>query len=575
VPLRFQREGIRYDDLPEDEKDQWDELDWDDEDDEPPGEVGAAAINKWLFNADTVDKVIEHLMTHGLKVAGGDRLGKTIIFAKNQKHAEFIEQRFNKSYPHLRGEFARVITHNTEYAQDLIDKFSVAERDPHIAISVDMLDTGIDVPEVVNLVFFKLVRSKTKFWQMIGRGTRLCPDLFGPGEDKDSFFIFDFCQNLEYFNQNPGASEGSLAPSLAAQLFSSRLDLLAALDSSGSYPEERQSIAELLRVEVAAMPIDNVVVRPHRQLVERFADPEPWSSLDVGDAVELARRVAGLPTSLEPEPEEAKRFDLLTLRLQLALLRSEKGFVGLRAQVQAIAHLLEEYPTIPAVAEQLEFIAEVQTDEWWEDVTLPMLEQLRRRLRLLVPFIEKSKKKIVYTNFTDEMGEATEVGIAGLVSADEFERFRRKTRQFLTEHLDLLAVQKLHRNRPITDTDLAELQRVLVESDVGTVAQVSRAAEADGGFGVFVRSLVGLDRAAAKEAFAAFLDDGRYSANQIEFVNLVIDHLTEHGVIQARRFYESPFTDISPTGPDAIFESTDVDRMLQVVVDIRRNAEVA
>ena len=153
------------------------------------------------------------------KVAGGDRLGKTIIFAKNQRHADFIADRFNINYPHYRGEFARVITNKTEYAQDLIDKFSIAERDPHIAISVDMLDTGIDVPEVVNLVFFKVIRSKTKFWQMLGRGTRLCPDLFGPGEDKEFFYVFDFCQNLEFFNQNPLPPKDPLAPSLSARLF--------------------------------------------------------------------------------------------------------------------------------------------------------------------------------------------------------------------------------------------------------------------------------------------------------------------------------------------------------------------
>ena len=169
-----------------------------------PDWVEAEAVNKWLFNKDTVDKVLEHLMTRGQKVAGGDRLGKTIIFAKNQDHAEFIAERFNANYPHYKGEFARVITFKTEYAQSLIDNFSQADKAPHIAISVDMLDTGIDVPEVVNLVFFKLVRSKTKFWQMVGRGTRLRPDLFGPGQPKEFFYIFDYCQNLEFFSQNPG-----------------------------------------------------------------------------------------------------------------------------------------------------------------------------------------------------------------------------------------------------------------------------------------------------------------------------------------------------------------------------------
>jgi type I restriction enzyme, R subunit len=138
---------------------------------------------------------------------GGDVLGKTIIFAKNQDHAEFIERRFNVNYPHLKGAFARVITFKTEYAQSLIDAFSNPARMPQIAISVDMLDTGIDIPDVVNLVFFKLVRSKTKFWQMIGRGTRLRPDLFGLGKPKEFFYIFDYCQNLEYFSQNPNASE--------------------------------------------------------------------------------------------------------------------------------------------------------------------------------------------------------------------------------------------------------------------------------------------------------------------------------------------------------------------------------
>ena len=231
MPLKFLREGIRYDDLSEEEKDDWDALEWG-EDGEVPDAVAAEELNRFLFNADTVDKVLATLMTDGHKVAGGDRLGKTIIFAKNQKHAEFIEQRFDLNYPEYAGHFARVITHGVTYAQSLIDDFSIKDKAPHIAISVDMLDTGIDVPEVVNLVFFKLVRSKTKFWQMIGRGTRLCPDLFGPGEDKKNFYVFDFCGNLEFFSQDLPGSEGSLQKSLAERLFEARLGLVAALDQA-------------------------------------------------------------------------------------------------------------------------------------------------------------------------------------------------------------------------------------------------------------------------------------------------------------------------------------------------------
>src|SRR6202040_3097294 len=229
VPLRFVREGIRYDDLSEEEKEQWDAIEWDDTG-SVPTRVEPPAVNKWLFNADTVDKVLEHLMTHGLKVEAGDRLGKTIIFAKNRDHAHFIAERFDANYPHLKGHFARVIEHKITYAQSLIDDFSNPAKAPRIAISVDMLDTGIDVPEVVNLVFFKIVRSKTKFWQMIGRGTRLCADLFGPGLHKTHFSVFDFCQNFEFFNQNPEMSEGAAGDSLSKRLFVARVELISALD---------------------------------------------------------------------------------------------------------------------------------------------------------------------------------------------------------------------------------------------------------------------------------------------------------------------------------------------------------
>jgi type I restriction enzyme R subunit len=225
VPLRFQREGIRYADLSDEEKDQWDALEWT-EDGEVPDQIDAAAVNSWLFNKDTVDKVLKHLMERGQKAENGDRLGKTIIFAKNHDHAEFIVKRFDENYPQYAGRFARLIDFSVTYAQSLIDSFSIPDKAPHIAVSVDMLDTGIDIPEVVNLVFFKLVRSKTKFWQMVGRGTRLRPELFGPGKDKKFFYIFDFCQNLEYFSQNPETTEGSSAESLSTKLFVNRLELV-------------------------------------------------------------------------------------------------------------------------------------------------------------------------------------------------------------------------------------------------------------------------------------------------------------------------------------------------------------
>ena len=594
VPLKFQREGIKYDDLSEDEKDDWDALEWDD-DGGVPDEVGAEAVNKWLFNTDTVDKVLEHLMTRGVAVAGGDRLGKTILFAKNQAHADFIADRFNANYPHYKGQFARVITFKTEYAQSLIDDFSLKEKAPHIAISVDMLDTGIDVPEVVNLVFFKLVRSKTKFWQMLGRGTRLCPDLFGPGEHKQFFYIFDYCQNLEYFKQNPETTDGAVGASLGKRLFSTRLELIGELDKTLTVEaaghvvnepeapygdprtgaEVRRTVGEQLHDEVAAMNLDNFVVRPRRRVVEKYAKPEAWAVLSAEALSELAHEVAGLPSEGEAEGEDAKRFDLLVLNLQLARLRAEPGFERLRDQVKAIAGLLEEKSVIPMVNSQMALIQDVQTDEWWEDVTVPMLEVVRRRLRDLVKFIEKRQRRPIYTDFEDVMGGEMHVTLPGFGDATDFARFRSKAQAFLRAHQDHIAINKLRMNKSLTATDLAELERILVQNGVGAPDEIGRAKSESHGLGLFVRSLVGMERDAAKSALSGFLNGKTWSASQIEFVNLIVNHLTEHGMMEAARLYESPFTDLTPHGPDGLFSVAQVDELLAALAAVKATAVAA
>jgi type I restriction enzyme, R subunit len=594
VPLKFQREGIKYDELSEAEKEEWDTLEWD-ESGNIPDRIEAAALDQWLFNQDTADKVLEHLMTRGLKVAGGDRLGKTIIFAKNQKHAEFIEQRFNANYPNLKGEFARLITNKTAYAQDLIDDFSKKDKAPHIAISVDMLDTGIDVPEVVNLVLFKLVRSKTKFWQMVGRGTRLCPDLFGDGQDKQYFYLFDYCQNLEFFQQNIPTIDAPIPKSLGKQLFTTRLDLIAELDKSSSLsavegttnklkdaatiyrastPEAalRQQIAALLHTEVAAMNIENFIVRPKRQLVERYNNPEVWRSLSEQDLTELSQEIAGLPAQIEPEAEEIKRFDILILKLQLAILRSHSSFTRLQDQVKAIANLLEQKSSIPLVQEQLELIQYIQTDEWWQDVTLPMLEAVRKRLRGLVKLIEKQERQPIYTNFEDEMGDETIVELPHFTSPDSFEKFRAKARDFLRSHQDQMVIFKLRNNKQLTATDLSELEAILLENGLGNTEDINRAKQESHGLGLFVRSLIGLDREVAKQEFGKFITDKTLNANQIEFINMIVDYLTEHGAIKAARLYESPFTDFASQGIDSLFTSSQVDELFALLDDVYTKA---
>ena len=563
----FLRSGIRYDDLSEDEKEQWDSLDWGD--DGPPVEVGAEEINRFLFNEDTVDKVLETLMVRGYKVAGGDRLGKTIIFAKNQKHAEFIERRFNIAYPEYAGHFARSITHGATYAQSLIDDFSIADKAPHIAISVDMLDTGIDVPDVVNLVFFKMVRSKSKFWQMIGRGTRLRPDLFGPGEDKKDFLVFDFCGNLEYFSQDLPGSQGQTRKSLSQRLFEARLGLVTALGTTE--PEVRASTACALHAVVAGMNLDNFVIRPHRAAVEEFARADAWNHLTPAKAEQLLR-IAGLPSRVRDDDEDAKRFDLLILHRQLAQLDGDAVLAErIRETVQQIASALLGKTAIPSVAEQAVLLESVVSDEWWVDVTLPMLELARRRIRSLVRFIEKTHRNPVYTDFEDLLGDGIEITLPHATPGTDFERFRSKVEAYLCQHLDNLALQRLRRNKQLTPTDLSALEGMLIDAGAGLV-EIEWANERDGGLGIFIRGLVGLDRSAATEAFEKYLDATKFTVDQVRFVNLIVEELTRNGVMEADRLFEPPFTDHAPTGPDVIFPEADVDALVQTLREIRETA---
>lgn len=591
VPIKFVREGIRYDQLSADEKQHWESLDWGDryEDDDGPTEVLASEVNKQLFNDHTVDLMLKHLMQHGLKVEGGDKLGKTIIFAVNQKHAEFIARRFNHHYPQYNGEFARVITHTVSYAQSLIDDFgSKLNKLPQIAISVDMLDTGIDVPQVLNLVFFKAVRSKVKFLQMIGRGTRLCPNLFAPDMHKSEFYIFDFCANFEYFNEHPKGAMGGLAEPLGKRLFKARLDLLSLLtskdnrtlgnltESTGKYDafvELRGGLSNELHEEVAAMNPNNFIVRTELEHVTRFADREVWNALDDAALGDLRTHVAGLPSEREAEHISAKLFDLVCLNLQLALVRSTSDFMTYRDKVVELASQLEAMESIPAVRAELALLQDVQTEEYWQDISLPMIEQVRRKLRGLIKFIERRPSNPVYSMLTDQIGEATVVDLKNFSTGINLAQYKKKVEAYIRANESHVAIAKLKHNRPLTPTDLNELEHFVYDSEpVQSRSRFEECYGRDKPLTLLIRSLVGLDRNAAKEAFGQFLDDNRYSSQQIRFVEMIIERLTRHGVMEAGQLYEPPFTALHHEGLDGTFGDADADAIVATITAINRSA---
>ena len=455
VDLRFPREGIDYDSLSEEEQAQWESLDWGDDADGGglPERVNASAINSWLFNNDTVDKVLQHLMEHGHTVDGGDRLAKTIIFARNHEHATFIEERFNHHYPQHAGHFARIIDHYATYPQSLLDDFARKDKAPHITISVDMLDTGIDVPEVANLVFFKPVYSRIKFWQMIGRGTRLCRDLFGPEDDKHDFRVFDFCFNFDFFRENPEGLEVGGGVSLRARLFRSRVQLLTHVQATPDLDPEAALAGALtteLYREVAAMNCENFIVRMQLEAVERFQQRESWERLTASDVAVLQSEVAGLTSEIETDDIESRLFDLTALKMQLALAEGDMGTLERqRPRVVEIARLLEEKSTIPAVKAQLAYLASVQESAFWEGIALNGLEELRLRLRGLMPFLDKKTRTIVYTDFHDEITAVRE-GAAVYLPKMTGVQYEKKVQEYLKNHLDHIVIHRLRTNQPTT-----------------------------------------------------------------------------------------------------------------------------
>ncbi|MEN8885252.1 MAG: DEAD/DEAH box helicase family protein [Winogradskyella sp.] len=583
VPLKFQREGIKYAELSDREKVEYEEKFGDPSNEEAPDEIGSAALNKWLFNTDTVDKVLEHLMNKGIKVNGGDKLGKTIVFAKNHAHAVFIEERFNKNYPEYAGTFLRVIDNYETKAQNLLEKFvdPLEEQEPQIAVSVDMMDTGVDAPRVVNLVFFKMVKSASKFWQMIGRGTRLCPDLFAPGEDKKEFVIFDYCQNFEFFDENPDGANLKAVKPLLQQIFEAKLKVSQLITHlSDKTPEElevRDAYLAELHTIVQNLDENRFVVRKQLRYVTMFSNKNKWLNLSKSDVQEINMHLSHLQPASKDDDELARRFDMLVLIYQILLLTGSDNTAKYMAKIFKTAVALQKKDNIPQVALHINLIKEVQTDHYWSSITIKKLEELRTSLRDLIKYLETVSQEPIYTHFQDELDDEGIVVREPVTNTyTSLQSYKDRVETYIRKNKDQLTIHKLANNIPITEHELAVLEKIFFSEEVAGTKQEFVQQYGEKPLGAFIRSITGIEQAALNEAFAEFLQVGNLRADQITFIRTIISYLTKNGTIDKSMLYEPPFTDLNDQGISGVFDmDADLVKVVRIIDSINGNASIA
>lgn len=536
--LKFIDQGIVYDDLSDEDKEAFEET-FEDENGEVPEKINSSALNEWVFNEDTIREVLHILMTDGLKVDYGNKIGKTIIFAKSHRHAEEILRVFNKEYPHLK-DYAKVIDNYTNYAQSAIDEFSDPKKLPQIAISVDMLDTGIDIPEILNLVFFKKVMSKAKFWQMIGRGTRLCPGLMD-GQDKDKFYIFDFCGNFKFFRMNPGKPTANMI-ALQGAIFNLQFEITYKLQDIQFQTERliayRNALVEMMSGKVKELNRDNFAVHQHLKYVVLYSEAESYQAITYEDTLQVRQELAPL---IEPEKDDpqALRFDALMYSLELAYLTGKKHNRARRDLYDKVS-ALSTVANIPEIMVQKELIQKILETDYLDNADIEILEKIRLALRDLIKFIPRREKPVYITTLDDQI-LSKEWHDAELEN-DDLEDYKAKAEYYVIEHQNDKVITKLKENVPLTGDDVKELERILWNV-IGTRQDyISEYGEKP--LGEFVREIVGLDMSAAKEAFSQYLDETYLDSNQIYFVNQIVEYIVHNGMMKDFSvLQEPPFTD--------------------------------
>ena len=585
VPVKFPREGIKYAELSEEDKRKYEEVFGIPEDSEATGipEIDKNKINSFLFNNNTVDTVLDYLMRYGQKIEGGDKLGKTIVFAKNHRHAVFIEERFNKNYPDLGGSFLRVIDNYEDKAQDLLEKFCFDkgdEKDPQIAVSVDMMDTGVDAPRVLNLVFFKEVKSFAKYWQMIGRGTRLCKDIFGKGKDKEFFLIFDICGNFEFFDEFPDGFTPKVTKSLSQLIFETKLDIVMAIYNNQEPTEEEENYAvtikEDLHKTITLLDENRFEVRKHWKYVIEYKSRDRWNNLTNSAVLDIKNNLSHLVSYKEDTDELAKRFDVLIAKLQLALINNSKTQKGLIGNIVSIAQLLFTKRNIPAVHAKIVLIEQIKKDSYWPTITITQLEKIRTELRSLIQFLkDEDKETPVYTDFSDELplDKVTEVDVMGTYTS--LKSYKDRVEAFIRKNRSHLVIDKLYKNLPITAKELEVLEAFLLKEALESKDRFIKE-YGEQPLGKFVRNIVGLDIEVTNQLFAEFITKGNLNANQITFVQKIISYLNQKGVIEKQLLTQSPFNEQHDQGIFGIFPEEDkFETIIRVINQVNQNAGFA
>ena len=539
VGLKIVRDGLKYSELSEEEKEEFEETF-----DEEKEEISSEEVNKTLFNKETVDLVIKTLMNNGLKVEGGDKLGKTIIFAVNQRHANFIVDRFNKLYPEYKGKFAQAVCHDIKFVDDVIDNFKDKVLYPQIAVSVDMLDTGIDVPEILNLVFFKKIRSKAKFWQMIGRGTRLCKDLFGPGIDKERFMIFDCYKNFEFFEVNVDGKEIKTTKSISESIFGAKVDIIKSLQhlnyQEKSLIEYRNNLIDDIITSILDINNNRFDVRMKGAIIDKYKKLDNYKALNEKDVQELKNIIAPLITYTEEE-ELSKRFDYQMYVIENAYL-GKKSFLRAKNRVIETAEKLSEKGTIEKISKKKETITKIQKEEFWKNADLFQFEEVRKELRELVILLDRITTKIYYTDFRDEIVDYGEHETGeNFKIVNKFEKYNKRVEKYLDEYKNDDVIQKLKNNIPLTMYDIKYLEKILWE-DLGTKEEYEKA------YGKIpllkmVSKIIGMDRKAVEKEFSLFLSNENLNSDQINFVKHIVDYIVKNGSIDKKELKDFPEAD--------------------------------